>query len=163
MDQALDQEKWLEADANKAISTEELDVMIREMQKARGLYDAAKAKATELYKEFEVLEGKTIEGLTQAGKRKYYVDGVGVCYFIERLVVTTPKTLEDKRKFFDWLKAQYGETFLLDKQGVNHQSLQKIYGDAYNAAIEQGVGEQFAVPGLQPPTAVISLGFRKEK
>ncbi len=159
----LNPEAWLAADASKTISTEDLDNMIIAMKKARDIYDAAKSVATEKYKTFEELEGKVVEALKLAGKRKYHVDGLGVCYFIEKLVVTTPKTLEDKRKFFDWLKSSFGETFLLDKQGVNHQSLQKIYNDAYNAAVEEGKGEQFTVPGLDSPTAQISLGFRKEK
>lgn len=160
--EALDQNAWLEKEADKTITTEALDGMVKEMKKAREIYESAKAKSTELYKEFESMEGKVIEALTKAGKRKYHVDGIGLCYFIEKLVVTTPKTLEDKRKFFDWLKSTFGETFLLDKQGVNHQSLQKIYNDAYSEAVDRGVGDGFTVPGLASPTAQITLGFRKE-
>lgn len=159
---ALSQANWLEAEADKTITTEELDQIVTRYRDARKVYESAKAKATELQKEQETLKGKVVEALTKVGKRKYFVDGIGLCYFIEKLVVTTPKTLEDKRKFFDWLKATFGDIFLLDKQSINHQSLQKIYNDAYNAEVEQGRGDQFTVPGLSAPTAEISLGFRKE-
>lgn len=160
---ALSQDTWAEANANPSITTEVLDGMITEMKKARDIYESAKTVSTNLYKEFETLEGKVIEALTQAGKRKYHVDGIGLCYFIEKLVVTTPKTIESKKLFFDYLQKQYGDTFLLDKQGINHQTLQKIYNDCYKEAVEAGVGEQFQIPGLDQPTAQISLGFRKEK
>ncbi len=159
----LSQESWAEASANPSITTEILDQMITEMTKARAVYESAKAVATERYKEFETLEGKVIEALTQAGKRKYHVDGIGLCYFIEKLVVTTPKTVESKKNFFDYLRKQYGDIFLLDKQGINHQSLQKIYNDCYKEAVERGEGAEFQIPGLEQPTTQISLGFRKER
>lgn len=159
---ALNPEAWAQVEA-KPISTQELDQMIIDMQKAWGLYEAAKAQSTELLKTYEKLEGSVIETLKGAGKRKYHVDGLGLAYFMEKLVVTTPKTLEDKKAFFAWLHSKYGDHFLLDKQSINHQSLQKIYNDSYQEAVEEGLGAEFSIPGLAAPTARISLGFRKEK
>lgn len=162
-EQSLNPDAWAQAQSNPAITTEVLDKLVKEMKEARSLYEVAKARSTDLYKEFEAMEGKVVEALTQAGKRKYFVEDIGTVFFIEKLVVATPKTLEDKQKLFCFLRERHGETFLLDKQSINHQSLQKIYNDAYNEAVEAGVGAEFVVPGLLPPTANISLGFRKER
>lgn len=163
MEQSLSQEAWLSANADKSVTTEMLDQMVKDMRSKRDVYEAAKAKATELYKSFEESEGQLLEALTKAGKRKYHVDGVGLVYFIEKLVVTTPKTLEAKRAFYDYLREAYGETFLLDKQSISHQSLQKIYNDAYNEAKDNGSADTFSIPGLDAPTAKVSIGFRKER
>lgn len=159
---ALDGKAWTEKTAT-SISVEDLDQLVKEMRKKRDIYEAAKAKSTELYKEYEQLEGAVVEALRQAGKKRYHVDGLGTATVVEKLVVTTPKTLEDKRKFFEWIKAKFGDTVLLDKQGINHQSLQKLYNDAYDEAVERGEGHLFSVPGLQPPTNYPELRFTKEK
>lgn len=160
---ALSQEAWANAAANKEITTEMLDAAITKMKAARDIYEAAKAASTEKYKAFEELEGKVIEAMTQAGKTKYYVENLGTAYFITKLVVTTPKTNDAKQKFFDYLRDRYGSTFLLDRQSINHQSLQKIYNDCYEEEKEAGRGAEFSIPGLEQPTSQTNLGFRKEK
>lgn len=162
MDQALDQSAWLAANADKTITTEKLDEMVKEMRAKRDVYESHKAKATELYKEFELSEGALLEALNKAGKRKYHVEGCGLVYLIEKLVVTTPKTLEAKQKFFGYLRETLGDTFLLDKQSINHQTLQKIYNDAYKEAQEAGCADTFSIPGLDAPTAQVNIGFRRE-
>lgn len=160
--QALSTDAWTKAEA-KPISVEELDAIARECRSKRDAYEIAKSKSTDLYKIYEEAEGQLLTAMQQAGKRKYHVEGLGLFYFIEKLVVTTPETNEAKAKFFDWLRDKFGPTFLLDKQSINHQSLQKIYNDAYNEAKEAGSADTFAVPGLETPTANIDIGFRGEK
>lgn len=161
--QVVTQEQWMQAQTTKTISTDEVDQLVMRVKLTKDIYEAAKAKSNDLEKEYREAKRQVIDAFTTIGKKKYYVDGVGTCYFIEKLVVKTPKTLEDKQKFFDFLKEKHGETFLLDKQGVNHQSLQKIYNDLYDEAVENGCGDTFNVPGLEAPTSDITLGFRKEK
>ncbi len=157
-------EAWQEAiGATTTVTTEVLDGLISDLGDKRKAYDQAKAASTEMYKVMDEAERKVIEAMNQAGKRKYFVDGVGTVYFSEKLVVPTPKTIEQKTIFFAWIKNMYGETFLLDKQSVNHQTLQKIYNDAYDEATVKGGGAEFSVPGLEEPTAQVTLNFRKEK
>lgn len=154
---------WLEAGANQAITTEMMDQLVKDMREKREAYDAAKEEATQKYKVFAEAEGKLIEAMTQAGKRKYVVDGVGTVFFVEKLVVPTPKTNENKLLFFDFIKQEYGQDFLNEKLSVHHQVLQKIYNEAFKEAKDRGEGDTFTVPGLEAPTQMISLNFRKEK
>lgn len=160
---STNQEQWLEASANQAVTTEMLDRLVTEVRKSREAYDAAKDNASELYKVYAEAEGHLIEAMNQAGKRKYVVEGVGTVFFVEKLVVPTPKTIEDKQKFFDFIKQNYGDTFLMEKLSVHHQVLQKIYNEAHKEAIDKGVGAEFTVPGLETPTLMVNLNFRKEK
>lgn len=169
--QAPDLDQWMEAAAEgSAITTEQLDMMAKEYQEKYEEYEKLKAEATQLGKDAEVLEGKLIEALNQAGKTKYYVDNIGTFYFINKMTVPTPKTVQDKKKLFDYLLKQHGETFLLDKQSINHQTLQSLYKAEFEdhvAACEKaGKPEEaanFTIPGLSEPTTMQSLGLRKDK
>jgi hypothetical protein len=156
-------QEWAEAAANQAITTEMLDQLVTDMRQKREDYESAKEFSTTKYKVFAEAEGKLIEAMNQAGKKKYVVDGVGTVFFVEKLVVPTPKTIEDKMAFFDFIKQNYGENFLNDKLSVHHQVLQKIYNEAHKEAIDKGVGAEFTVPGLEAPTKMVNLNFRKEK
>lgn len=157
---ATNPEAWAKAEA-KSISTEDLDNLVLDMKRKREIYDIAKAKSTELFKEVDAAEDALLEALRQAGKKKYHVDDIGTASVVEKLTFRVPATLEDKVKFFKWLEERYGHTFLLDKQSVNSQSLQKICNDAFTEEVEQGRGAEFKVPGLQDPTPNYSLSFRK--
>lgn len=157
---ALNPNAWTQAEA-KSISTEDLDNLVLDMKRKRDAHDVAKAKSTELYKEAEKAENALLEALRLAGKKKYHVDDIGTASVIEKLVYRVPPTIEDKAKFFEWLSTRHGPKFLLDKQSVNSQSLQKICNDAFNEEIEAGRGAEFKIPGLADPTPNFTLSFRK--
>lgn len=157
---ATNPEAWAKAEA-KSISTEDLDNLVLDMKRKREIYEVEKSKTSELYKEYERAEGALLEALRLAGKKKYHVDDIGTASVVEKLVFRVPPTIEDKVKFFEWLEKRYGHTFLLDKQSVNSQSLQKICNDAFNEETEAGRGAEFKIPGLADPTPNYSLSFRK--
>lgn len=157
------QEQWLEASATGQITVEQLDALMREMHEKRAAYDAAKEASTALYKVFDDAERRLITALTQAGKRKYFAEGIGTVYFSEKLVVPTPKTIEQKVLLFDYIRKEFGDKYLLEKQSIHHQTLQSLYNESFKEAVENGKGEGFHIPGLEQPTAQISLNFRKDK
>jgi len=162
-------EVWQEeASKNCGITTEFLDNLITAYQLKYTQYEEQKAVATHLYKEAEELEGKIVEALEAAGKSKYVVEGIGTVYFINKLVVPTPKTIEQKRLLFDYIKNKHGDIFFMDKVSVNHATLQKLYNEDFKEHLEhaekQGTTpETFHIPGLDAPTNMRSLGMRKEK
>ncbi len=159
----MNQEAWNEvAGQNSGITVQMLDELITTYQKVYKDYEAAKKVSTELYKIAEEMEGKVVEALQLAGKSKYVVEGLGTVYFMDRMVVPTPKTIENKKMLFDYLRSRHGDTFLLDKLSINHQTLQKLYNDEVKEALEGG-NTAFTVPGLEQPTSMRSLGFRKER
>lgn len=156
-------EQWAETAAQgTTITTEDLDRLVTNYRVKREVYEAMSAEKTKAYNELDEAEGALKEAMTGAGKRKYHVDGVGLVFFVEKFVVPTPKNLDQKRKFFDYINQTYGETFLMDKLSIHHQVLQKLYNDAFEEAKEQGKGAEFHIPGLEQPTSQVSLNFRKE-
>lgn len=158
--EALSQEAWIKAEA-KPISVQQLDELVVDYKRKRTEYETAKSKATDLQKIQAQAEGALLEALRSSGKKKYHVDGLGTASVVEKLVYRVPGTLADKTEFFSWLEKRYGHTFLLDKQSVNSQSLQKICNDAFTEEIEAGRGAEFRIPGLVDPTPNYSLSFRK--
>lgn len=157
-----DLNQWDEAQQQASpITVEELDSWALKWKQATEKYQAAAAAATELYKEKEELEGKFIEALNQAGRQKYYVEGIGLVGFSKRMSVQTPKTIQEKQALASWMQEKYGKEFFWDKFSVNSQTLQSLYNKEYELFEERceltGVSEQFHIPGLAPPVAKIGL------
>jgi len=158
-------EAWDEAvGQTSSITVEQLDAALKAYNDKYSEYEVQKAKASALHKEAETLEKKLIEAMEQAGKSKYYCEGVGTAYFSDKMVVTTPKTNDDKRKLFDWLKEKNGETFFLATVSVNHQTLQSLYNSELQKAVDEGGdASTFHIPGLEQPTSKRSLNLRGER
>jgi hypothetical protein len=145
------------------VTTQMLDELTVTMQEKRKIYEEAKQISTDKYKDYAEAEGKLVEAMQLAGKTKYVVEGLGTVYFVTKMVVPTPKTIEQKKKLFAYLREKHGEVYFYDKVSVNHQTLQGVYNSDYAEATEQGKGDMFQIPGLDLPTPQISLNFRKEK
>lgn len=158
-------EEWMQIEGEASgVTTEELDQAVAKYQELRKIHDEADLVKKSEYKKMAEQEQVLVQLLQKAGKSKYFVEGVGTVYFTNKYLVTTPKTLEDKQKFFDYLETTFGKTFLMDKLGVHSATLNKIYNDALEEKKENGEDiSLFAIPGLQPPQVHTSLNFRKEK
>lgn len=155
---------WLEEGAKGTkVTTEDLDNYAKAYMDKYREYENAKAISTALYKEAEELEGKLVEAMEQAGKRKYFVEGLGTFSFRDKMSVQTPKTAADKTLLFNYIREHYGNAFLTDKLSIASATLNKLYNEAveeYNATQNP---EPFAMPGLNAPTNMRSLAFTKEK
>jgi uncharacterized tellurite resistance protein B-like protein len=162
MNQALNQESWLEQSADKSITVEQLDGLMKDFSEARVEYEAAKELSTAKYHVLEDKERALVTALEQAGKKKYQVDGIGAVHFSDKLVYPTPKTVEQKEAFFKFIETEYGVEYLKEKLSIHHQTLQSICKTATDEAQEKGIAE-FTIPGLERPTSQRSLNFRKEK
>lgn len=171
MKEAVNLEAWSEeVGKTSGITTEELDARSKKYQDKYEEYERAKQIASDLYKEAEELEGKLVEALELAGKSKYYVEGIGTFYFMDKMTVPTPKTIEQKKQLFNYIKETHGDVFLMDKVSINHQTLQTLYKTDFEEHKEKCLKEgrdaeaaNFSIPGLQAPTNMRSLGLKKEK
>lgn len=150
-------------ESGSGVTTQMLDELVAKMQAARETYEKSKRETSDLYNEYAGAESKLVEAMQLAGKTKYVVEGVGTVYFVTKLVVPTPKTIEQKKQFFEYLKDRHGEVYFYDKCGINHQTLQGVYNSDYKEACETGKGEMFQIPGIDTPTSQVSLNFRKER
>jgi hypothetical protein len=153
--EALDE--WQEVAAS-SVSLADLDAMVDDYKKKREEYEAAKKVSSELYKIAEEAENKIVSTLKAANKKSYKVDGIGTVTRVEKLVVTVPKDLEAKRSLFSWIKNKYGVDTLDDMISINHQKLNGFYNEEVDKHKDDPL---FKIDGLDEPTAVESLSFRK--
>ncbi len=164
--ESVNLDAW-QAEQGKAsgITTEQLDSLAQKYQDLYDEYEKLKAESSNAYKLAEEAEGKLVEALEQAGKSKYIVEGLGTFYFIDKMVVKTPKTNEDKKRLFNWIKRKRGGEYLMTITSINHQTLQSLYKAEQEAAVQENPEKaaSFHLPGLEAPTSMRSLGFRKAK
>ena len=144
----------------RLVSVQELDSLVIELKDARISYDLAKAISTGKHELVEELEMKLIEVLTEAGKSVYEVEGCARVTIVSKTQVTTPKTLEQKELFFNWVESKLGKEGLLAYQTVNYQSLNSLYNKELEKALETGL--DFTVPGLDLPMVVRTLQVRSK-
>lgn len=139
----------------KQVTTEELDNAIKDLKSAREAYDKAKAISNELHGEMEKKEKILVDLLDAAGKNVYELEGVARITMVEKSSIQTPKDLEDKEAFFNWLEEQYGKDGRLAYTSVNSQTLNSLYSKLREEALANG--EELVVPGLGLPTITKQL------
>jgi hypothetical protein len=82
----------------------------------------------------------------------------GFLFFKElKSSVTTPKTLEDKKQFFDFLESK---GMFLEMVSINSQTLNSLYKSLADEAAEAGVLD-FKLPGIPEPTTYTNLKLRR--
>lgn len=82
----------------------------------------------------------------------------GYLFFKEmRSSVTTPKTLEDKEKLFNWLKEK---AIFMEIVSVNSQTLNSLYKNLSEDAAKEGILD-FQIPGVANPTTYTTLKLKK--
>jgi hypothetical protein len=141
------------------VSIEDFDRFMQDYSAKREDYETAKKVSGEKYAVYQDAENKLMSILKATGKKSYKVDGLGLISLVTKEVVTTPKTVEDKRKLFSWIKDRYGLDVLDTMVSINHQSLNSFY----NQEAEKSNSPMFHIPGLEQPTATESLSFRRER
>jgi hypothetical protein len=151
-------ETGFELEQVREVTTQELDEAVTALAQARKLYQEASAISDDRHAEVKKLEGKLIELLTYANKTSYIVDKVAQVTVVSKAQVTTPKTLDQKKEFFEWLRQKYGDDGLLAYQTINSNTLNSLYNAEMAKALEKG--EEFTVKGLDLPMVVRSLQVR---
>lgn len=141
------------------VTVEAFDNFVKEYATKREEYEAAKKVSGDMYAIYQESENKLISLLKATGKKNYNVDGIGGISLVTKEVVTTPKTIEDKRSLFGWIKEKYGVDVLDDMVSINHQKLNGFY----NQEAEKSTDAMFHIPGLESPTMTESLSFRRKK
>lgn len=78
-------------------------------------------------------------------------------YIEEKESVKTPKTLEEKRLFFEYLQSigMYDEMV-----SINSQTLNSLFKTMSEKAAEEGILD-FVMPGIEAPTSYKNLKMRK--
>lgn len=150
--------EWDDASGSTEISMQEMDrnlELLRELKEDHAQVDKLKKEA---YAKYKAQEEKVIAMLEQSGKRKYVSD-FGNVTITHELSVKTPKTPEQKRAFFNWIYENLGEEARDVYMTVNSRSLNSLYKE--QAEIAASRGNVLSIDGLEEPTSVTKLSFRK--
>lgn len=154
----MENEEW--GIVQREVTTAELDEAVKLYNEKRLDYEGQKAISNDRHVHMEAAKLALIKLLQAAGKAKYDSEHFGKVTLIDKLQVTTPKTLGEKQQLFGWLAHKFGEDYLA-YLNINHQTLNSLY----NAELkESGLsGADFMIPGLEQPTTNTELRFSKTK
>lgn len=144
------------------ISTARLDTLVTELREATKDYDVHKQVASDKYKRVSELECQLIELMIAANKSAYIVEGLGKVTLVPKASVKTPKTFDDKKKLFEWIRHNRGEDALLALQSIHSATLNSFYNAEVKNAIENQI-EFDGIDGLEEPSVTTTLQFRSIK
>lgn len=154
---------WAQAEAETAenVDIEELDTVVREYFDARTAYEEASAESKRLNKEKDAAQARLLDYLKRTKKSKYSVDGIGTVLIANKYSIRVPKTIEEKKKLFHYIREQYGMDVLYSKLGIHSGALNAFYNEEAEAYAARG--EDFELPGVGAPTAMESVKLIKER
>ena len=160
--QAPSQEQWLEAGASEVLNIAEMDALVQLSQDQWARYEELLKPAKEAKALYDQTEEKIIAVLKAAGKTSYKAE-IGTFTITHTPQVTTPKTIEDKQKFFNYLKKTAGADVMWSYISVASGSLNTWYKEKMAEAEKNGTLMKFQVPGIDGMTTREALSFRAAK
>ena len=143
----------------REVTVAELDEAVIQYKLAKEEHEKASAVSSEKHEEAEKCKNNLIALLECAGKTSYILENVALITVSLKTQVTTPKTIEDKEKFFAWVEKKLGREGMIAYQTVNYQSLNSLYNSAMKEALDKGQ-EWNGVDGIDMPTVVRTLSMR---
>lgn len=153
----MNQEEWgMQTQPTVPMSIEAMENLIQRLKVARELYDEAKALSSAKYHELEEVEKEVMNALKSNNRSKFEAEGVALVYISTKEVYPTPKTPEAKSELFNYIQAKYGAHALTNMQSINHNTLNSW------ANKEVEADPTLVIPGLDAPSAVETLNFRKK-
>jgi hypothetical protein len=154
-----DLNEGLPAEPKHVPTVKELDELVEQIFAQREKIEEMDAAVTVENKILAALEKKAADWLDELGRDKFQ-SPKGTVYVQEKWRFNLPQTDEDKKLFFDWLRAKG----IFDKYAtVNSNSYNSLLLAEWEAAKEAGEGMHFSVPGVPEPKFNRLLGVRKGK
>lgn len=149
--------QWDQAtSAPENLTVEQMDDMVRDLRDAKDVYDSFNEQAEEAKKAYEAKRKILLDALRTLKRDNYSVDGFGLAYISRKEVYTVPKTNDDKNKLFTYIKEKYGPDALMSMVGIHSATLTSW------ANKETETGDVMQIPGLEQPTMIETLNFRKK-
>lgn len=141
------------------MDVKELQEKIKRFRELKTDYEEKKRVSSDAHAVMKVAEMELIEILEDLGQDSFEVKGYGKAILVKKLSVTTPKTLEEKKAFFGWLKEHQGQDVADAYMSVNSSSLNSLYKNLSEEYAKNG--EVLQIDGLQMPTTRTEISFRK--
>jgi hypothetical protein len=137
------------------LTVENIDKLVVIMKELREAEEKAKAVALDLHNKIAQCERQIVAYLTECRKTNWKVEGIGQVSIRNNFTVKNPKTPDDKKAFFDYLKER---GLFEDLATVNHQTLNAFY----KSERAQAEGDAtFNIPGIEAPTLHQGVAFKK--
>lgn len=136
---------------------EKLDALCKRLKELRESIVQQKDTLKALHNQEYALE-KTIANAIIASGRTNYSSPHGTISVGQRLSVSMPQNIEDKKKFFDYLKQEGMYDSLIT---VNSNTLNSFIKSKKQEMEENGVFDDLNIPGLPPPNVMEIISFRK--
>jgi len=144
-----------------SITLEQLDAEVAKLEALKIDYAQKKEQSNKADALVKEQTEKLLKMLEESGKKKYHVDGLGTIGITETWAVTTPKTQEEKKAFFNWLQNEYGDDGFYAYATINYQQLNSLYNKVSEE--REAAGLDVHIEGISLPTLVKKLSFRKGK
>lgn len=151
----MNQQDWLPEQAPPT-QIVDMDLLIQELGTARKRYEEAKKISASEYHKLEEVENKVINALKSNNRTKFEAEGVALVYISSKEVYTTPKTNEQKAALFDYIRSKHSADALTTMLSINHNTLNSW------ANAETKDDPILQIPGLEAPTTVETLNFRRK-
>jgi hypothetical protein len=149
-------QEWMPNEPTQQTSLAEMGLLIQKLQAARDSYEAAKKASNAKYQELEEVEKEVMNTLKANGRTKFEEEGVGLAYIVQKEIYATPKTIDQKQALFEYIRQKYGPETLTNMLSINHQSLNSWCNKEVEAE------PTLQIPGLDQPTSVETLNFRRK-
>lgn len=145
-------------DTTASPSVKEMNELLERIAELRDRETEAADVKKKITAELEATETRLVEQLLENNLTSYRCPA-GLASLSFRTSVKTPKTPEQKKAFFDYLKSigRYDELV-----SVNSQSLNSFYKEQLELAKEEGK-EDVEIPGLTEVSINPNLSFRRSR
>lgn len=141
----------------KEITLQNFEQLCTDFFKQKALIAEKQAEVDAMKDELDEHKRTLLAFMESHEKEKHFVKGHGTIYIKERFTVPTPKSLEEKKTFFDYLEKR---GIFLEMASVNSQTLNSFYKTEMETAIAEG-NSDFKLPGIGEPTMSRTLETRK--
>ena len=151
-------EQWdnATAEAPDNLTVEQMDELIRRLRELKETKEAHEETLKEVSAQYEAQRKLILDALKTLKRDNYSLDGAGLVYINRKEVYTVPKANEDKTKLFNYIKDKYGPDALMSMVGIHSATLNSW------ANKETDTGEVMEIPGLDQPTMIETINFRKK-
>jgi len=132
------------------MNIQEMDNLCKALKEAETDYKEKKKIATEADARRNQIRASILDQLDRAGM-KSFKSNYGTVTNVIKMSYATPKTIESKQEFFQYVLDNHGEDAYKSLQTVNSASLNSFLNEV----------EATNVPGLDMPVERSTLSFRK--
>lgn len=140
----------------ETITVKELDELCKEVVSTREDYDAAKKTSDSYDAIHKKAKGKLLEAFNKLDRKSYKVDGLCNISKVQRLKVTVPKGIDERREMINYFLSQ-GDNISSKMLTVNSMSLNSWYKQ------EAEDNPAFEMPGVEEPVIDEYLRINRSK